>query len=311
MSVVRIATRGSELALAQARWIAARIERELRVKTELVVIRTTGDRILDRPLAAIGGKGLFVKEIEEALLARTADVAVHSAKDLPAKTPNGLVFAAWPEREDPRDALVGRTRGVTLATLPHAARIGTGSVRRAAQLRAFRSDLDVVPLRGNVPTRLAALEGRGLDAVVLACAGLVRLGLAERIDERISVDRLLPAVAQGTLALEARAGESLTSDLARLSDPLVAEAASAERAFLVRLEGDCSVPLAGFAERLESGVWRVRGLVASETGEAVVRGEVTGSGAEETGRRAADAVLAAGGDRVLASLGGRTGAPDR
>jgi hydroxymethylbilane synthase len=302
VSIVRIATRGSELALAQARHIAGRIERVLGTSTELVVIRTTGDRILDRPLAAIGGKGLFVKEIEEALLAGKADVAVHSAKDLPARTPEGLTLACWPEREDPRDALACRVRGVTLATLPHAARIGTGSVRRAAQLRAFRRDLVIVPLRGNVPTRLRALETQDLDAVVLACAGLARLGLAEQIDERIAIDVLLPAVAQGTLCLETRSDEALAEDLSALSDPIAASTAIAERAFLSRLEGDCSVPLAAFAQKAGAAGWRVQGLVASEAGDRVVRGDATGDDPEATGRAAAESVLRAGGDAVLATL---------
>jgi hydroxymethylbilane synthase len=310
VSVVRIATRGSELALAQARHIAGRIERALRTSTELVVIRTTGDRILDRPLAAIGGKGLFVKEIEEALLACKADIAVHSAKDLPARTPEGLTLACWPERADPRDALAARVRGMTLATLPHAARIGTGSVRRAAQLRAFRPDLVIVALRGNVPTRLRALETQSLDAVVLACAGLARLGLAEHIDERIAIDVLLPAVAQGTLCLETRSGEALAEDLAALSDPIAASSAVAERAFLSRLEGDCSVPLAAFAETAGAAGWRVQGLVASEAGDRVVRGDATGDDPEATGRAAAESVLRAGGDAVLAGLAPRAQAGD-
>lgn len=310
MSVVRIATRGSELALAQARHIAGRIERVLGTSTELVVIRTTGDRILDRPLAAIGGKGLFVKEIEEALLACKADIAVHSAKDLPARTPEGLTLACWPEREDPRDALAGKVRGVTLATLPHAARIGTGSVRRAAQLRAFRPDLVIVPLRGNVPTRLRALGTQDLDAVVLACAGLSRLGLEAQIDERIAIDVLLPAVAQGTLCLEARSDEALAADLAALSDPIAASTALAERAFLARLEGDCSVPLAAFAEKAGTAGWRVQGLVASEAGDRVVRGEATGDDPEAAGRAAAEFVLRDGGDAVLATLTPRVQADD-
>ena len=168
--------------------------------TETIPIKTTGDRLQGVSLAEMGGKGLFVKEIEEALLEHRADVAVHSAKDLPAVTPVALALVAWPQREDPRDALVARVRGATLATLRPGARVGTGSLRRAAQLLAFRSDLEIVPLRGNVPTRLRKLDDDRLDAVVLACAGLARLGLADRIDERISPEVLLPAVAQGTLA---------------------------------------------------------------------------------------------------------------
>ena len=176
------------MALTQARHIAARIEKELGCETELVVLRTTGDRIQDRSLAKIGGKGLFVKEIEEALLGGRADIAVHSAKDLPATVPEGLSLIAFPERADPRDALVGREPGTTLAGLREGARVGTGSVRRAALLRAYRPDLEIVPLRGNVPTRLRKIEEQSLDAIVLASAGLDRLGLSDRIGERISTD---------------------------------------------------------------------------------------------------------------------------
>lgn len=308
MSVVRIATRGSDLALAQARHIAAMIERRLARRTELVVIRTTGDRILDRPLAAIGGKGLFVKEIEEALLAHEADLAVHSAKDLPAATPPGLALVAYPEREDPRDALVARVRGATLDTLRRDARVGTGSVRRGAQIRLRRPDLEIVPLRGNVPTRLRKLDEEDLDAVVLACAGLVRLGLADRIDERIAMDVVLPAVAQGTLALEARDGEALAEALRGLSDALAAGSASAERAFLVRLEGDCNVPLAAHAERESDGTWHVRGLVTTPDGGDVARGDARGHDPDRTGVLAAEAVLRAGGDRILAALATATNA---
>ncbi len=301
MTRLRIATRGSALALAQARWVAARLEAVLGVATETVPIKTSGDRLQDVSLAEMGGKGLFVKEIEEALLEGRADVAVHSAKDLPALTPVGLALVAWPQREDPRDALVGGVRGATLATLRRGARVGTGSVRRGAQLRAFRADLQIVPLRGNVPTRLRKLADEGLDAVVLACAGLERLGLADRIDERISPDVLLPAVAQGTLALETRAGGALAHEVARLSEPAIERTALAERAFLARLQGDCNVPLAAFAEAAGGGL-RVRGLVATVDGARIVRGEASAQEAVAAGEAAAAAVWSAGGDEVLAGL---------
>ena len=181
MSTIRLATRGSDLALTQSRAMAARIESELGAEVELVQIQTTGDRIQDVSLAKVGGKGLFVKEIEEALLDGRADIAVHSAKDLPAGVPEGLSLVAFPERADPRDALAGRESGMTLADLPEGARVGTGSVRRVALLRAYRPDLEIVPLRGNVPTRIRKLDEEPLDAIVLACAGLERLGLADRI----------------------------------------------------------------------------------------------------------------------------------
>jgi hydroxymethylbilane synthase len=303
MSRVRIATRGSDLALAQARHMAARVGEVLGVETDLVIVQTSGDRLRDVPLSAIGGKGLFVKEIEEALLEGRADLAVHSAKDLPAKTPAGLSLAAFPEREDPRDALVGRTSGATLAGLAPGARVGTGSARRGALLRLLRPDLQVVPLRGNVPTRLAKIETEHLEAVVLACAGLDRLGLGDRIDERIATDTMLPAVAQGTLALETRADDPLREKLAAsLDDADAARAAAAERSFLSRLEGDCNVPLAAHAERASAGGWRIRGLVASADGARVVAHAVSVEGDPEASELAAAAADLA--DRVLAS-GGR------
>ena len=229
-SRIRIATRGSDLALTQTRHIASRIEAELGVVSELVVLRTTGDRIQDRSLAKIGGKGLFVKEIEEALLDGRADVAVHSAKDVPARIADGCVIAAYPEREDPRDALCARNRGNQLADLPTGARVGTGSTRRMALLRAYRPDLEIVPLRGNVPTRLGKLESDGLDAVILACAGLIRLGLSDSIDERISTDTMLPAVGQGLLALETRTGGPWQERIATLENAEIGGGARAERA---------------------------------------------------------------------------------
>ncbi|HBZ71645.1 MAG TPA: hydroxymethylbilane synthase [Deltaproteobacteria bacterium] len=300
--MLRIATRGSALALAQARWVAARIETELSEPTELVPIKTSGDRLQGVSLAKVGGKGLFVKEIEEALREGRADLAVHSAKDLPARLAQGLAVVAWPQREDPRDALVARERGTRLETLRPGARLGTGSARRSAQLRALRPDLELVPLRGNVTTRLQKLEAEGLDAVVLACAGLLRLGLAERIDERIAAEALLPAVAQGTLAVEAHADSALGRALAALSDAAAERAALAERAFLARLEGDCNVPLAALAEAAPGGLLRVRGLVSSADGRTIVRGEACGRDAVATGQAAAEEVLGRGGDRVLAAL---------
>ena len=302
MTALRIATRGSALALAQARWVAARIELQLAQPTELVPIKTSGDRLQGISLAEVGGKGLFVKEIEEALLEGRADLAVHSAKDLPARLAEGLAVVAWPQREDPRDALVARERGSRLETLRPKARLGTGSVRRGAQLRALRADLEIVPLRGNVPTRLHKLEAEALDAVVLACAGLLRLGLGERIDERISTDVVLPAVTQGILAVEARADSVLARTLAVLSEANAERSALAERAFLARLQGDCNLPLAALAEASADGLLRVRGLISSPDGRTIVRGEARGADPVATGEAAAQQVLARGGDQVLATL---------
>jgi hydroxymethylbilane synthase len=302
---IRIATRGSELALAQARQVAREIEARLGIPSELLRVTTSGDRlqtVTSRELGARGLKGLFVKEIEEALLADRADVAVHSAKDLPAEVPAGLALAAWPAREDPRDALIARERGATLASLPRGARVGTGSARRTAQLRALRPDLVIVPIRGNVGTRLRKLEGNGLDAVVLACAGLIRLGLAARIDERIAPETMLPAVAQGILAIETRADDAFVARIAALSDPAAALAARAERAFLARLEGDCNVPLAALARVADTGEIHVQGLVCDADGKRIARGEARGRAPELAGEAAAEAVLEAGGDAILRAL---------
>ena len=303
MTALRIATRASALAVAQSKLVAAALERALGVRVELELVRTSGDRIQDAPLAALGGKGLFVKELEEALLARRADLAVHSAKDLPAGLAPGTALAAFPERADARDALVGARRGASLAGLARGARVGTGSLRRRAQLLAARPDLAIVPLRGNVDTRLRKLESEGLDAVVLACAGLERLGLAARIDERIDPRAVLPAVGQGTLALQTRAGEALAGDLAALDHAPTRAATLAERAFLVRLAGDCNVPLAAHA-RLEGDEIALAGLLASPDGARVLRAEARAPRArpEEAGLRAAQAILDAGGGEILAAL---------
>jgi hydroxymethylbilane synthase len=301
---VRIATRGSRLAVAQSGLVARDLRRALGVETELVTVRTTGDRIRDRPLAAIGGKGLFIKEIEEALLEGRADLAVHSAKDLPARLAPQLALAAFPERADPRDALVGREDGTRLASLPEGARVGTGSVRRTSQLLAARPDLHVVPLRGNVGTRLARLD-RDVDAVVLACSGLDRLGLSERIHERVAPTDLLPAVGQGTLALQTRADDPLRGRVAALDHPATHDGIAAERAFLARLEGDCSVPLAALAETLPGGRLRLRALVASPDGRRLAQTDLEGTAAEARalGERAAEEVLRSGGAEILAALG--------
>lgn len=302
MSRLRLATRGSQLALSQSGWVARRVEAALGVSVELVTVKTSGDRLADVSLAKIGGKGLFVKEIEEALLDGRADFAVHSAKDLPARLAPGLVLAAFPERADPRDALIAREGARSLAALPAGARVGTGSARRSAQLRALRPDLEIVPMRGNVTTRLERLREARFDAILLACAGLDRLDLGERIHERVSADLLLPAVGQGVLALEAREGESLARDLAALTHGPSAAAIRAERAFLARLEGDCNVPLAAYAEPRDDGSLRLRGLVASVAGDRVVRAEASGADPDALGAGVGDAVLADGGASILAAL---------
>ena len=321
MKPLRIATRGSALALAQARMMGAAAEAATGRPFELVVLQTTGDRIQDRALAAIGGKGLFVKEIQEALLDGRADLAVHSAKDLPSKTPDALRFAAFPRRADPRDAFVARDASLRIGLLPRGARIGTGSVRRGSQLRARRPDLELVPIRGNVDTRLRKLEELALHGVILACAGLERLGLGERIHERIEPEELLPAVGQGTLALEVRADDALAAELADLDHAPTRACLQAERAFQAGVEGDCAVPIAAFAELDHAGRLRLRGLVARPDGGRVVRGEIEASATEaaragaeledearhavRAGEQLARELRARGGEEILAALRGR------
>jgi hydroxymethylbilane synthase len=308
MTRLRIATRASRLALAQSGWVARRIEARLGVATELVPLRTSGDRLADVSLSRVGGKGLFVKELEEALLAGGADLAVHSAKDLPARLPPGLALVAFPERADARDALVSDARFRALDALPPGARVGTGSARRSAQLLAWRPDLEVVPLRGNVPTRIERLAKPapgtpGLDAVILACAGLERLGLAGRIDERVDPVRLLPAVGQGVLALEARAGGTLGGELAAaVGDPEAARVVTAERTLLERLQGDCNVPLAGFAEPMAGGRLRLRALVARPDGTRVVRAEAEDADPVALGATVAGMLLDRGAAAILEAL---------
>ncbi len=304
MTVLRIATRASELALAQARRVAEQLEQALGRATELVPLKTEGDRLASVSLAKLGGKGLFVKEIEDALLDGRADIAVHSAKDLPAELASALALVAFPERGDPRDALVARDGGASLASLRVGARVGTGSVRRASQLRAFRPDLEIVPLRGNVPTRLRKLVSENLDAVVLACAGLERLGLAERIDERIAVDVLLPAVGQGVLALEARRDDALAGEAAVITHAPTRDRLLAERAVLVRFGADCNVPLAAYAQITPRGTLHLRALLAASDGTRILRAEIEGEASEAAalGTRAAEQILREGGQELLAQL---------
>ena len=246
----RIGTRGSPLAIAQAREVRDRLMAAHGLPEsafELVIIRTTGDRIQDRPLAEAGGKGLFTKELEEALLRGEIDLAVHSMKDMPTELPQGLAIAAILPREDVRDAFIS-LRWPSLSALPRGARIGTSSLRRGAQVRYLRPDLQVIEFRGNVQTRLAKLERGVADATFLACAGLKRLGQEDRITQRIETDAMLPAVAQAAIGAEVRADDAETARLlAPLDDRLSALAVETERAFLGRLEGSCRTPIAALA----------------------------------------------------------------
>lgn len=306
MSRLVIATRKSPLALAQAHWVADRLcAQQPGLEVELKKIVTQGDKILDVALAKVGGKGLFVKEIEEALLRGEADLAVHSMKDVPAELPDGLIIAGVSEREDVRDALVSKS-GTGLSDLPPDAKIGTSSLRRGAQLLALRPDFQIFSIRGNVQTRLAKMEEQGLDAVILASAGLSRLGLTDLITERIPVQTLLPAVGQGALGLECRADDKPTRRLVLgISDAKAAAAVEAERAFLARLEGGCQVPIAGYAV-LEGADVAFSGLVASLDGKELIRGQgrAKKEQAANLGRQVAEEVLDRGGREILAQVYG-------
>jgi hydroxymethylbilane synthase len=302
--ILKIGTRGSPLALAQSGWVKEKIEAKYPgIRVSLVKIKTKGDKVLDSPLTKIGGKGLFVKEIEEALLRRDVDVAVHSMKDLPAELPEGLQIAVYPEREDPRDAFVS-LEYQTLSALPEGSSVGTGSLRRSAQLLHLRSDLQVVPLRGNVDTRLKKLDSENLQAVILATAGLRRLGYAHRITQVLSTEEILPAVGQGALGLELRQEDTKTKDaLNFLNHEKTELTVRAERAFLNKLEGGCQVPIAAYS-RMEGGRIILQGLVGELDGSRVIKDEVAGQKdrPEDIGIRLADKVLSAGADKILAKI---------
>jgi len=301
--MLTIGSRGSQLALWQARWIQGRLE-EMGEVCRIEIIHTTGDRITDVPLAQVGGKGLFTKEIEEALLRGDIDVAVHSMKDMPTELPEGLAIAATPEREDPRDAMVG----VCLADLPEGAHVGTSSLRRSAQLRALRPDFVVESIRGNVDTRLRKLEERHFDAIVLAAAGLRRLGLEGRIAEVLAPEVMCPAVGQGALAVETRGdGGAAQTICLRLDNPETRAAVTAERSLLAQLGGGCQVPIGAHA-RVVDGLLYIDALVVSPDGDAIVRLGSSGTVSDAAGIGAAlgEELLAAGGREILEDVYGDT-----
>lgn len=302
--IFRIGTRGSKLALTQSEWVKREVQtRHPEVRVELVKIKTKGDKILDSPLSKIGGKGLFVKEIEDALLKNDVDLAVHSLKDVPAELQEGLKISVFPKREDPRDAFVS-THFRTVKDLPQGASVGTSSLRRSAQLLHMRPDLHIVPLRGNVDTRLRKLDSGDLQAIVLAMAGLKRLGLSDRITTPLSPEAVLPAIGQGVLGLELRADDEKTRNLISFLNDLETEpAARAERAFLKELEGGCQVPLAGYA-RVERDLMVMDGMVAELDGSKILRQEIRGAKdrPEELGITLARRLLSAGADRILEKI---------
>ena len=299
-----IGTRGSALAVWQAEWVLARLrEVEPGIGISIKRIKTTGDKVLDTPLAMIGGKGLFVKEIEDALARGEIDLAVHSMKDVPTRLPQGMAILAMPERDNPYDVLISR-RGLLLDDMPKGARIGTSSLRRQSQILRYRPDLSVIMLRGNLDTRLRKLDEGAYDGIIVAAAGLNRLGLAHRVTQSLSADICLPAIAQGALGLEGRADDDVVKMLAgRLNHEPTRITVTAERALLERLEGGCQVPIAAHATILQKRL-RVEGLVASLNGARLVRDSVEGSidAAHRLGVELAERLLALGGDAILREI---------
>ena len=305
-SSVVIGTRGSRLALWQAEWIQARLgEIAPQLTVTLRTIKTSGDKILDVPLAKIGGKGLFVKEIEEALLGEDIDLAVHSMKDVPTVLPDGLAILCVPQREDPRDALISHS-GRSLDQLPQGARVGTSSLRRQAQLLHHRRDLQISMLRGNLDTRLRKVREGEFDAIVVAAAGLRRMGWLDAVTEYLAPDVSLPAIGQGALGLEGRVGDSFVQDLVQsLNHPPTRTAVMAERALLDRLEGGCQVPIAAHAT-LKGDELSLEALIASVDGQCVIRSRLQGPASQgpELGRELAEQLLARGGAEILKTIYG-------
>ncbi|MBN1006699.1 hydroxymethylbilane synthase [Amphritea pacifica] len=304
--VVRIATRQSPLALWQAEYVKAELEKfHPGIKVELMGFTTKGDVLLDSPLSKIGGKGLFVKELEVAMLANEADIAVHSMKDVPMEFPEGLGLAVICPREKPTDAFVSN-HYKTVDELPQGAVVGTSSLRREAQLKAARPDLQIKTLRGNVNTRLRKLDEGQYDAIILATAGLLRLEMADRIASEITPEESLPAGGQGAVGIECRSDDATTIELLKpLHDQQTAYRVTAERAMNRRLEGGCQVPIACYATLNEAGdELYLRGLVASTDGTQVLRDELRNSpdNAEAMGIELAERLLAAGADKILADV---------
>jgi hydroxymethylbilane synthase len=301
--MLTIGSRGSQLALWQARWIQARIQ-SFGLETRLEIIHTTGDKITDVALSKVGTKGLFTKEIEEALLSGTIDLAVHSLKDMPTDLPEGLTLAAIPEREDPRDALVGRG----LAALAQQARVGTSSLRRAAQLRAMRPDLQIENIRGNLDTRLRKLDAGQYDAIVLASAGLRRLGWENRITELLDPEVMCPAVGQGALAVETRADGGAAQEIAkRLEHRDTRIAVTAERAVLAALGGGCQVPIGAYATVGQgSRLVQLQAIIVSPDGTQIIRKQASGpsSDAAAIGSALGDELLSEGGRQILEAVYG-------
>ncbi|MBI5885141.1 MAG: hydroxymethylbilane synthase [Deltaproteobacteria bacterium] len=299
-----IGTRGSQLALWQANWVKGELEKRYPdIEVSLDKIKTTGDKILDVPLAMVGGKGLFVKEIEEALVDQRVHLAVHSMKDVPTVFPAGLHLRCITKREDPRDAVFSKN-GLKLMDLPKGAKIGTSSLRRQAQILGLRPDFKIMPLRGNLNSRMQKLDDGLFDAIILAGAGVKRLGWEERITELLSVETSLPAIGQGALGIETRIDDKYVNDLvAFFDDPVTSCCVRAERALLKRLEGGCQVPIAAYGQ-LSGDTLKLTGLVASVDGKKFVRDVISGdkANAEQMGAELAERLLKAGAYEILKSL---------
>ncbi len=302
--ILKIGTRASKLALWQANWVESQLNKFFPdAETEIIKISTKGDQILDRPLALVGGKGLFVKEIEKALLENEIDIAVHSMKDMPGDLPTGLTIGAVPERENPFDVIVSRNN-VKLADLPLRAKIGTSSLRRASQIRNFRSDLNISSIRGNLETRIKKLNSGEFDAIILAAAGIKRLGMEELITEYLNERTMVPAVGQGALCIETRKNDQIIEPVMdKLNHEKTAVCVKGERAFLNRLEGSCHIPVGCFARFVDKDIV-LTGIVASEDGTKIIKHSCGAEPEtiEEIGVELADTLLAKGAKEILENL---------
>ncbi len=306
-----IGTRGSKLALWQSNYIRSRIEALTGLEVDIKIIKTTGDKILDVPLAKVGGKGLFTKEIEVELEAGTVDLAVHSMKDVPTELPAGLVIAAMPERVDPRDAIVSGA-GYTLDSMPVGARVGTSSLRRVAQVRSLRPDVEIVDVRGNLDTRMRKAETGEVDVVILAAAGITRMGWADRITHYIPGVEMVSAVGQGAIGIEIREDDEFMQDVcARIADPATMTCVTAERVVMRTLEGGCQVPIGAYA-RLADGVLVMDGIVGSVDGSTILRARAEGDPSDPAGvgHALVNDLLAQGAADILAAVRDASVTPD-
>ena len=298
---LKIGTRGSKLALTQTNFVADKLKKTIPdAEIEIMVIKTSGDIMQDVSLLTIGGQGVFVKEIEEALLANKIDLAVHSMKDVPGDIPGGLMFSAILPREDVRDVLVSRNN-IKMEFMPKGAKIGTGSQRRGAQIKAMMPDVNIVPLRGNIDTRLKKIETENLTGVILAAAGMKRMGFTEKITQFLPVETVLPAVGQGALGLQIRKADvELAKACAGLNDATTAAEVTAERSFLRALGGGCRLPIAGLC-KLDGQMLTLEGMVAAPNGSTMIREKISGAikDAEEMGKKLAEIILDKGGRRLM------------